>query len=193
MFNKLFKTAAFLLVFVAAYSYSAEVYCEPKLQPYYNKIMQVPEARQLVQKTLEGGSFSITVGKQSLSGQFGAYWDLDNRVIAINMGPGRSEGKIICSLVFELHNAAISDKYDHLDNLASRRAIDRESYVQSVERLEYENSHSSRKIADKGISMGVFPQDVRRNVYSSFEEHYHWQKYGGHSAWIANTYDQLAG
>lgn len=192
MFNNLFKFALSFLFLFSAYSFATEVRCAPELKYYYDKIMQVPEAQTLVQNILKEGSIEIVADKRGIA-SFGALWDIDNRRIVINKEHGRTEGRIICSIIFELHNAAVSSKYDQLDALAEARKIDKESYVESVERLEFKNSHDCARIADRGIAMGVFPKEVRRTTYPTFEEHYHWQKYGGHSDWIANTYMQLSG
>lgn len=166
--------------------------CAPQLQHCLKAIQKVPEAKNLLAGILQEGPIRIAASREHLSEQFGAFWDVDRRIICVNLSANRTEGELIGSILFEMHNASVNSKLNQLDNLASSGKIDRESYVQAVERLEYYNSVNASAIAEKGIRMGVFPPDARLQIYSSFEEHYRFQKIGGHSAWIAKNYDQLA-
>lgn len=165
--------------------------CSPELKKQLEKILKVPEARTLIASIQQQGSFRIVANHHKLSKQFGAYWDLDRRQVCINCASHVSEGRVIGSILFELHNALITAKYDHLDHLAATGQIDKESYVRSSEYLEYQNSLMAAQIAKKGIEMGIFPKDACLPTYSDFEEHYHFQKVGGHSAWIAKNFDNL--
>lgn len=165
--------------------------CAPELQRSLKQIQQVPEARELISKVQREGAISILVNR-TIPGQFAAFWDQDERIIYVTLSSDRVEGSIIGSILFELHNALNTSKLDRYDILAREGKIDKNSYVEGVERLEYENSLNAARIAEKGIQMGIFPRGARLPTYASFEEHYRIQKMGGHSAWIANNYDQLA-
>jgi hypothetical protein len=167
------------------------VECTPTLQHLWSLIQKLPEARTLIAAIQREGSLRITSSSASLAQQFGAFWDPDQRVICVNTAPHKTQGDIIGSIIFELHNAFTSSKLDHLDHLASLGHISQEKYVESVEHLEYINSLNASKMAKQGIQLGLFPQDAQLMTYDSFEEHYRMQKIGGHSAWIARTYKQL--
>lgn len=163
----------------------------PQLHALFNKIQQVPSAKNLLMRVQNQGSIRIIQSNDPLARQFGAFWDSDNRVIHMDVSPQRSEGELIGSLIFELQNAFANDKIEHLHSLASQKAISKGRYVESLERLEYENSIHAAKIAEEGIQLGHFPRDARLHTYPSFEEHFRIQKIGKHSDWIAEMYDQL--
>lgn len=171
-------------------SQSNSVTCAPQLRHCLAAIEKLPEARQLIADVQREGAIRITVNNNTLSNQFGAFWDQDHRLICVSLPA--SDGELIASIIFELHNAAANSKLEHFDYLATTGNIDKESYVRSVEHLEYENSLKASKIATKGIQLGIFPASAHLPTYSNFEEHYRIQKMGGHSAWIAKNYDQLA-
>lgn len=154
-------------------------------------IQMLPEARALIQNVEQEGSIHIRSSSHSLSDQFGAFWDPEYRRICVSSSNQRNNGKLIGSIIFELHNALISKKLDHLAFLASKNRISRINYIIAVERLEYQNSLNAAKMIEKGIQMGIFPISTRMKTYHSFEEHYRIQQMGGHSGWIGNAYDQL--
>jgi len=171
------------------YAQAVSVHCDPELNSCLEKIFKVEEARALISQVKREGSVRVITNKHQLSDQFGAYWDMERRVICVNCQS--TEGKWIGSILFELCNAAANSKLVHLDDLASRGQIDREGYVSSVERIEFENSHIAAKIANSGIAQGIFPEDAFLPTYDTFEEHYKYQKIGGHSAWIEKNYYNL--
>lgn len=165
--------------------------CAPQLQPYLLKILQVPEARMQIASIQQEGLFDIEVNDHQLSQQFGAFWDVDHRTICINLTSHSTEGEVIGSIVFELQNAASNARIESIDRAAMARKIDRDQYVESIEYMEYENSLKAATIAKKGIALGVFPQDALLHTYKDFEEHYYYQKVGGHSIWVAKNYDGI--
>lgn len=174
-----------------AHDYSVK--CEPELTCYWNMLQESPEVQQLTAKILEEGSFSIKTNRNSLAQQFGAFWDLDKRFICVDVSSSRSNGDIIGSILFELHNAAATSRLNRLDDLAIHGKIDKENYVRAVEHVEYQNSLNASRIAAEGIRKGLFPASAHLPTYRNFEEHYYYQKKGGHSAWIARNYDYLKG
>jgi hypothetical protein len=165
--------------------------CAPRLQKGLQALYKLPEVRQLIAKIYEDGPISIDVRNTSLSNGFGAFWDQDNRIICVGITPNSTESDIISSILFELHNAAVSNEINHYDELATRRQISKDDYVESIEYLEYSNSLKASKIAAKGIEQGILPRGSRLHTYRNFDEHYYYQRTSGHSSWIANTYDQL--
>mgnify|MGYP000305304383 CR=1 FL=1 len=182
----------FISCFAITYAAGDSIRCSPELQNSLNLIRKIPDAQKLLASIQNAGPISIVVTRSNLSQQFGAYWDPDLRIISINPAAHSSEGELIGSILFELHNASNTSRIDHIDHLASTGKIDRENYIMAMERLEYENSISAAQIADKGIQAGIFPRSARLPTYSSFQEHYYYQKLGGHSAWVGNVFDQLA-
>lgn len=170
---------------------NVSVSCAPQLQNCINKMQKLPEIRELLAEIQREGLIRIITSNHGLARQFGAFWDPDQRTISVNLSAHTSEGELIGSILFEMHNASINSQLDHLDYLAVRRQIDKRSYVEAVERLEYQNSVKASKIAQKGIELGIFPPSATLQTYSSFEEHYRIQQEAGHSSWIARTYDNL--
>lgn len=189
MLNKLMILMTVLLLPISAIQ---AVECAPPLRKYLTKIQKLPEARQLISNVEREGSIRIKLNNHHLSETFGAFWDMYNRTICISDSSKNSEGDVIGSIIFELHNALANSKIEYYDNLATRRRISRENYVQAIERIEYENSKKAAAIVDKGIQLGIFPASARLNTYRNFEEHYYYQKKGGHSAWIGKSYDAYA-
>jgi hypothetical protein len=170
-------------------AYLPNVYCTPQLLPSLITIQKLPEARELIANIQKEGPLQLRLGNMAVAEQFGACWDPSNRIIFVNPAPNRS---VIGSILFELQNAFITSKLDQLDHLASQGKISRDSYVEAVERLEYQNSLNAASLARKGIQMKLYPRDALMPTYPTFEEHYRLQKIGGHSAWIANTYNNIA-
>lgn len=168
------------------------VLCSPALQRYVNTILKLPEARELIERVQHEGAIFISVNNEPLSRKFRAFWDGEERVIAINMGAHDTEGEIIGSIIFELHNAAANTRLNHIDDLAAAGKIDRSGYTESVERIEYENSWKAAHVAERGIATGLFPRSARLRTFNNFEEYYRLQQIGGHSACIAKNYDLFA-
>lgn len=200
MFKILVSFFCFLLIFqvctvnaASTQPHSMAIQCAPQLKHCLDKIQKLPEARKLIATIQKEGSIRIAVNNDHhLSKEFGAFWDPAHRVITVNYSSHRSEGSLIASIIFEMHNASVNSKINHLDYLASKGQIDRDSYVEGIERLEYKNSINASKLAQQGIKKGIFPKTAHLPTYSNFDEHYRIQKEGGHSAYIAKNYDQIA-
>ncbi len=190
MKKTLFILFCMLTFLQASEAQSAEVPCDPRLKKYLDKVLQLPQSRELIAQIQQQGPIRIEVVDHALSQQFGAFWDRQNRAIGIQLSSQISEGDIIGSIVFELHNALSNSKVDHLDFLANSGQISREKYVESMEYLEYQNSKKASALAQEGIEMGLFPANARLPTYSCFEEHFYYQKMSGHSAWFEQAYDQ---
>jgi len=163
-----------------------------QLEYCLKKIQELPEARQLMSRIQKEGAIRFSLSNNSLSQQFGAFWDADNRIIFVNPNWHQERGELIGSIIFEMHNASVSSQLDRLDYLAANGQIDKDKYVESVERIEYVNSKNAAALIEKGIKSGLFPESARLMTYSTFDEHFYYQKKGGHSAWIAKTYDHLS-
>ena len=163
-----------------------------QLQEIITTIQKLPEARQLFATIQREGPIQIIFDKDNdICREFGACWDPDHRVICVSTDSGRSKGDLIGSLLFELQNALVNSKIRYYDDLASKGNIGKEDYVRSIEYLEYQNSKKAAYIAERGIQQGLFPIQARLSTYDNFEEHYHYQKIGGHSACIARNYQNI--
>lgn len=191
MIKNFIRLVLLFIVFVPTL-YSAEINCSPRLKPIMEKIQRLPEARALIERVQREGGVAFRINEEmSYSQDFGAFWDLDRRTVNVSYNFHRSEADVIGSIIFELHNALATERLDRVFNLAMKRAITREQYVEQIERIEYENSHLASALVAKGIRAGIYPPEAHLNTYSSFEEHFHFQKVGGHSQAIAQSYDYL--
>lgn len=176
--------------FTAAYSAAtSSITCSPELKKHFQALLKIPEAKAIIEKIKQEGSFKIMVESTGLARRFGAFWDPDRRIICIDTSSDQSEGEVIGSLLFELHNASVTSQFDRLDEMAAGGGISKERYVESMEYIEYLNSLSASKIASKGIRMGVLPLDAGLPTYPNFKEHFKAQKSSGHSACFARNFD----
>lgn len=189
--NKLIFKVLSTIIFVLPFSLLANegniVRCEYQLRKCFEAVLQIPEAKELINNIRKEGSFDIAMLNASLSQQFGAYWDPDLRII--NIDPSRDHGEMIGSLLFELHNASVTSKINELNALASQRLINKADYIESMEYLEYINSLNASRIAQKGILMKLLPLSARLPTYSSFKEHFRAQLMSGHSDTFARNYE----
>lgn len=163
--------------------------CSPQLQKHLHAILKIPEAKKLVEGIQSEGPIQIVAERTKLSRQFGAFWDPDRRLIVIDTSSNQSDGSIIGSILFELHNASVNAKINQLNQLASNGGTNKSDYIRSMEYLEYVNSLNASKISAKGIQMGIFPRDAYLSTYSSFSEHFKAQRESGHSDAFAHNFD----
>ncbi len=159
-----------------------------KLKPVVETIQSLPEGRALIVAASKEGPIRLALFNDS---RFGACWNNQERIIALDPQTNASMGKAINSLIFELHNAKNDKKLTQLYRLAANRQIDKEAFVESVERVEYENALETCRLLRKGIERKVFPKDADWQIFRSFEDHYSIQQMTGHSQQIAESYDDL--
>ncbi len=153
-------------------------------------VESLPEAAKLIDEVQKEGPISIEA-QYFTDSDFEALWDSENRIIYINISRNETLGKEISSILFELHNAKTNKKLVGFFKQAQTGLIDKDSYVESVERLEYHNALSTSQLIEKGITRSLFPEDTRWDIFSSFEDHYKIQQIYGHSQWIADRFDSL--
>lgn len=162
----------------------------PQLSLAVKSLLQVPDCLQLLQEVQKLGPVGLKwehLGSNSSD----AAWYGDQRVIAVNASKRHTEGQKICSILFEMHNAINNYKFLQLDRLAREHKIDKESYVESIERLEHQNALNTKRLLEKGISLGIFPKDARWPIIHCFEDHYKVQQIMGHSHQISCVFDDL--
>lgn len=184
----------FLILLVSAFNVNSEnalisIGCSAELRPYVEKVQKLPEVQQLMAEIFKEGPIQFIKADQQVAIQFGACWDIERRIIFVSMN--QTEGRIIGSILFEMQNARVSAQLEALDKKAEKGTIGREDYVKGIEYIEYLNSKNAAALAEKGIQEKLFPQDARLYTYRDFDEHYRMQIYGGHSAYIGETYDML--
>jgi hypothetical protein len=154
------------------------------------KIETFSESRHLLKEIEKEGLIKLEfrpLGK----GPFHACWIGEIRTILLNSSNSWTEGQIISSILFELHNAKQDKAYDRLNTLALKRQITKDQYVETIEHLEFDNSIMTKNLIDAGIKNGYYPKDANLLVYKNFEEHFYWQLKLGHSALMARQYDDL--
>jgi hypothetical protein len=192
--NKVYIIFAYIFIIIlntnnlqAAPNSTATVNCEPSLQKHLEAILKIPEAKNLLNTIRKEGSIHIVAGNSPLAKRFGAFWDPDQRAIFIDTA--RSEGSIIGSLIFELHNASVDSHFNYLNEMAHQGRISKEKYIESMEYMEYINSKNASKLASTVIKMRVLPKDAFLPTYDNFKEHLQAQKQSGHSDCFARNFD----
>ena len=163
-----------------------------RLDHALQRVFKLPEAKMLLAEIEKEGPVSFELIEDHEASKFGAFWDLEDRVIAVNPSFHKDEGSMIGSILFEMQNAKRSKEFHALFEKAEAGQIDKESYVRAVEYIEYTNSKAASSMADMGIQQGLFPWTAGLPTYKNFEEHYYWQHYGGHSQQIGLMYDRIA-
>jgi len=151
---------------------------------------KLPEVKALFQRVEKEGVIHVTQN-HSITAQFGAFWEGYSRNILVNIGPKSTPGTILCSILFELHNAATDRDFAKLAFQASSGKLTKQEYVEKVERLEHSNAIKTVRLLEKGIREGYFPKTARWPIFENFEDHFRLQKQTGHSQWIANRYDEI--
>lgn len=154
-------------------------------------IQRLPQACQLISSIEKEGPVKIEI--LSLPHEnFDAFWEGGRRTIRINAERNGTLGILICSILFELHNAATNRHLKKLTLLASTGMISKEEYVEAIERLEHENALKTCALLNEGIFLNIFPAEAYWPILPHFEDHYKIQQVEGHSAWIAAQYDSLS-
>lgn len=160
----------------------------PTVQTEVSLLWRYPETNKFVKKVLKEGPIAlqwIPLGEEH------AYWSAEKRVIALNSSRPWEEGEKIYSILFELHNADATTAFNNLDIKASKNRLSKAYYVETVERLEYNNLLKTSKLLEAGVRKGYFPSSTYIPDCPPFQEHFQLQKRYGHSRFIANKYDLL--
>ncbi len=153
-----------------------------------NALNKLPEFHDLLERAQKDGPIQL---KMESHPNFEGLWDGHTRSIVVNTRFNPSLGSMICTILFELHNANTAQYYDRLIELAQEGSLTKDQYVEKVERAEYQNAKNTHDLLEKGIRSGIFPESAHWPVVPDFEEHYKVQQISGHSIFIANNYDQI--
>lgn len=183
-----------MLKYLILFSFLTSIYLNAdnaQINRCIQKIRQVPEARELMKEIQKEGPIAFSTSNHPVIRQFGAVWDTDRRLILLSPESNRSEGEMIGSILFEMHNASVAPELMRLEKLAAAKKISRDDYIKSVEYLEYLNSKRCAELAQKGIDQNILPKSARLPTYRDFNEHFHFQKVSGHSEAVGKIYDQI--
>lgn len=164
---------------------------EAQIQRCLQKIRQVPEAGELMKKIQRDGPIAFSTSNHPVIRKFGAVWDTDRRLILLSPESNRTEGEMIGSILFEMHNASVTSELMRLEQLAAAGKINRADYIKNVEYLEYLNSKRCAELTQKGIERKILPESARLPTYRDFNEHFYYQKMSGHSEAVGKIYDQI--
>lgn len=164
--------------------------CVPELTQTLQAVYQLPEGKSLIHRVEAEGNFTIEAEK---TGAFSsnAAWFPDERVISINLSKKRTKGSLICSLIFELHNAINQKQFNYFDRLAMQQQISKNKYIEAIERLEYVSAKNMVRMIQQGVEAKLFPSDTYWPIAPNFEEHFKVQIQAGHSRAIGSMYDSL--
>lgn len=163
----------------------------PNVRAVILQLKRMPESNEVIRQAL--GMGSITVEMSSKGMPFNAMWENYERRIVVDKRASKDQGSLLCHLLFELTNAVAEPRYQELCELAIDGLIDCDSYVEAVERIEYENMVRTVAIIEKGISSGIFPSTAGWEVIHDFDIHYKIQQLAGHSLLIAKEYQEITG
>lgn len=161
----------------------------PELKKTVMTLQKLPEFRILLAQISQEGKVGIEMAP-SYSESFDAMWDSSRRVIMVNPNKRTSEGNLICSIIFEMHNASTDKQFVELVKKAREGSISKDDFVLSVERMEHDNCLKTIAILQKGMANGIFPDTSKWKVFKNFEDHYKIQQIHGHSGWLADSYDR---
>lgn len=168
---------------------NAKMRVDPELAFCVKAIETFPEGQALISNILSEGPLNIVITDNDVARAFSACWDSESRTICISLDSRPTQGEVLASLLFELQNALVSSQFDKLDQRATLGTISKNDYIHSMEYLEYINSINAAKIAKIGIQKGIFPECALLPTYSSFDEHFYYQKISGHSDVFGKNYD----
>lgn len=179
-----------LAIFFLCSSLYAYPKCSDDLKPALHMLYQFPETRAVIERAEKEGPFQIF--SAPFRSNSGAMWDSSDRSIVINTNKKANYGQVTRSILFEMHNVISHRQFVHLDHLAETGKISKDVYVESVERIEYDNAKKTAALMRSGVSQGFFPEGAYCEVHTNFEDHFKLQKQCGHSQAIAAIYDQIS-
>lgn len=184
---------AWILSFILLCGFSLEgsVYYSNELKPSIEKIYALPESSELLQKVEQQGPLIIIY--ESCPGYpYFAHWNGQERTITINSDKHPSEGQIIQSVIFELNNALDAHELSVFYSQAENGALDKEAFVEGIERMEHRHTLDTAALLKKGIDQKIFPENALWPSIVEFRTYYQIQQLTGHSQWLAERYDQVA-
>ncbi len=167
---------------------ASSILCAKELNHILAIAQKLPETNQIFEKVLEDGPLYIEVNRH-ISKEFEGYWSDDERTIYLTKTRSTTDGMLIATLVFELHNAYRNHELRSLTKKAEAQGICKEDFVRQYEYVEFKNAKDAQRLVNLGIERGIYPYTSSIDYHDNFEDHYALQQRVGHSAWIGNMYD----
>ena len=161
-----------------------------QIRKLVQSLEKLPAGKDLIRKSTAHGSISILTNPRCYM-PFEAMWDGEHRRILIDGKRNMDHGRILRSLIFELHNAAADPEFDEVIRHACRGSIDCDAFVEESERIEHNNVLKTVAIIKEGIARGIFPASTHWEVIEDFDIHYKIQQIAGHSQFLAKEYETL--
>ncbi len=177
-------------LFLLCVSLFAYPHHSPELRRPLHLLYHFDESRQILSKVEAEAPLNVSLTQLGERGS-NAIWDPNRWTILLNSSKKRTIGVNVRSILFELHNALSNKKFVYYNGLARAGKISKAAYVETIERIEYQNALQTIAILKKGIELNIFPKDADWNVAPNFEEHFQIQKKAGHSQFITYNYDNL--
>ena len=182
--------AVFSIILTPELSEAYQVTCSRDMKESYQRLIQLPEARQIVSNALKRGPIHVESSDDRTDG-FEGMWDAGRRAVVISGKANQTTGQKINTMMMEFHNAQSDQQLCQLFKGAQKGRLTKEYYVEQVERVEHQNAVSSARLLAKGIHDSVYPSDAAWDVIEDFDDHYKVQQILEHSLWIARNFDQL--
>lgn len=183
-------TLYFLFIF---FNLEAITLISPTQKAYQalNVLEQLPGFNELVCQVEREGPIRLEM--ISLPNEsFDAFWDSSQRKIRINTLKNEDFNVLVCSILFELHNAKSDKLFKSYYTRAKAGQISKEAYVENVERMEHNNALSCSLLLDKGIALGIFSEKAAWPILRDFDDHYKLQQIKKHSEWLSLSYEKIA-
>jgi len=160
----------------------------PRLRHMIAQMRQLPEANRVIDKALQGGTITLELSYRAMP--FEAMWESTSRRIVLDGIRTANHGRMLCNLLFELHNAASEPLYQKLYRQGRHGLLDCDTYVEAVERIEYNNMIHTADIVERGIRKGLLPTSARWEIVRDFDTHYKIQQLTGHSLQIVQEFNR---
>lgn len=186
---RIYKILLFIILFptlcFANYNF---LYNSPELTPTIECICKLPEAVKVIERANAAGMLSVRISCEETASFLGM-WFGKTRTIYIHAKNNTLAGSIQ-TLIFELHNAIADPQFAQLWKQAREGTIDKDSFIEKAERIEFNNLKLAQALLEKGISRKVFPKECRLKFIPNFELYYYYQQLTGHSDWFSTQYDR---
>ena len=136
--NYLMKATLVLFTLALTPLYAGFISTPSELKQAVDSIESLDEGRQFLDLCQKSGQIDLKF-KALGQNQSTACWIGHERVIILNASREFTEGKKINSILFELNNSLTHNEFVNLNKLAYQNRISKNEFVESVERLEYNN------------------------------------------------------
>ena len=158
------------------------------LDQAHQAVRQLPECRPILDQIEREGGYQVI---ENRSAPFTAQWNPNRRTIEVNSQSHENVGRIIVSILFEMHNALGNSRLTHLQDLARSRRLPKKLFVRKMEQKEWKNWESTCALLAIGREKGIFPQTATAKSFRSFANYLDIQERSGHTEYHAYHYNLL--